>query len=182
MNESYTNAPACKLLATHCVCCGRPLVDSVSVELGIGPECREGINGDLDEEKRKLANQLVFEAALAAQAGHISKVLELADRVEKECWMGDLADKMRRRFVNAERTAKLAIALDNGMLRVRTPFRRKGSAEFIAAWRAIPGRRFKDGENLVPVAQKPALWALLKQFFPGESGIGPQGVFRVPAK
>ena len=37
---SYVNAPATKMLATHCACCGRPLVDADSVDLGIGPDCR----------------------------------------------------------------------------------------------------------------------------------------------
>jgi len=37
----YINAPATKLLATHCACCGRLLVDSKSVECGVGPECRK---------------------------------------------------------------------------------------------------------------------------------------------
>jgi hypothetical protein len=38
---SYENAPATKLLATHCACCARPLVDAVSVEAGVGPDCRK---------------------------------------------------------------------------------------------------------------------------------------------
>lgn len=38
---SYENAPATKMLATHCACCARPLVDAESVELGIGPDCRK---------------------------------------------------------------------------------------------------------------------------------------------
>jgi hypothetical protein len=38
---SYESAPATKLLATHCACCSRPLVDAVSVETGIGPDCRK---------------------------------------------------------------------------------------------------------------------------------------------
>jgi hypothetical protein len=37
---SYIDAPATKLLAVHCACCGRPLLDSESVEAGIGPDCR----------------------------------------------------------------------------------------------------------------------------------------------
>ena len=36
---SYENAPATQLIATHCACCGRPLVDAASVERGVGPEC-----------------------------------------------------------------------------------------------------------------------------------------------
>jgi hypothetical protein len=38
---SYENAPATRLLASHCCICGRPLVDGLSVELGLGPECRK---------------------------------------------------------------------------------------------------------------------------------------------
>jgi hypothetical protein len=38
---SHENAPATKLLATNCACCGRALVDAVSVETGVGPDCRE---------------------------------------------------------------------------------------------------------------------------------------------
>ena len=38
---SYENAPATQLLATHCCCCARPLVDAKSVELGVGPDCRK---------------------------------------------------------------------------------------------------------------------------------------------
>jgi hypothetical protein len=38
---SYENAPATKMLAVYCACCSRPLVDAVSVETGIGPDCRK---------------------------------------------------------------------------------------------------------------------------------------------
>jgi len=37
---SYENAPATRLVATHCACCGRDLVDAQSVEAGVGPVCR----------------------------------------------------------------------------------------------------------------------------------------------
>lgn len=39
--STYENAPATKLLATACACCGRALVDAVSVERGVGPDCAE---------------------------------------------------------------------------------------------------------------------------------------------
>ena len=35
----YETAPATLLVATHCACCARPLVDAVSVERGCGPDC-----------------------------------------------------------------------------------------------------------------------------------------------
>jgi hypothetical protein len=38
---SYENAPATEMLATHCAICSRPLLDAVSVEIGIGPVCRQ---------------------------------------------------------------------------------------------------------------------------------------------
>lgn len=38
---SYENAPATRMIAVYCACCSRPLVDSVSVEAGVGPECRK---------------------------------------------------------------------------------------------------------------------------------------------
>lgn len=178
--SEYATTPACKMLATHCVVCGRPLLDSVSVTMGIGPECRKGEDEGIGQEDRQLANKLVFEAALAAQSGHISKVLEIAGRIADECDMEVLADKVRSRFTEASKTAKLVISVEGDMLRVATPFRRKSAREFIDAWRGIPGRRFRDGCNWVPQAQRPALWGLLKRFFPGEIGLGPKGVFRVP--
>ncbi len=62
---SHENAPATKLLATNCACCGRALVDAVSVETGIGPECRKRFSVDVvvDETARAEANVLVHSVA-----------------------------------------------------------------------------------------------------------------------
>ena len=38
---TYESAPSTILLATHCACCNRPLRDAVSVEAGMGPDCRD---------------------------------------------------------------------------------------------------------------------------------------------
>jgi hypothetical protein len=38
--NSYINAAATKFIATHCACCGKPLVDADSVQAGVGPDCR----------------------------------------------------------------------------------------------------------------------------------------------
>lgn len=40
MSVAYASAPAVALVATQCAVCARPLVDALSVEGGIGPECR----------------------------------------------------------------------------------------------------------------------------------------------
>jgi hypothetical protein len=178
---SYTAAPACQLLATHCCCCGRPLVDAISVELGIGPECRKGFDGNIDANTQDECNRLTRLAAVAAQNGNVEEVRRLAGEVEA-LGLSSLADKIRKRFVNAERKAKIII-LDNGdTLIVGTPFRRKDSSDFIEAWRNIPGRRYDRSRNanVVPVAQKGRLWELLRRFFPGEFGTGPKGLFRIP--
>jgi hypothetical protein len=184
--SNYENSPACRMLATHCVVCGRALVDSVSVELGIGPECRSHFNGDLSPEMQKVANGLVYEAAIAAQQGKVPVVLALADRIERECLMGELAEKIRTRFTGtgvqkAERNPDITITEEGDMLVVRTPFRRKEGAAFIQAWQVIPGRRYDRARrvNIVPVSQAPALRELLRRFFMGKYVLGRKGLWRV---
>lgn len=181
--SGYENAPATRMLATHCVCCGRALVDAVSVQMGIGPECRDGFNDGIAEDVRKTANEHVFNAAIAAQRGEVAKVIEYAELIRR-LGLGVLADKVARRFrdaiVRAERDSDIVISEMDGGYRVVTPFRRKVKEEFVEAWRAVPGRRWRDGANWVPVESKRELWAVLRRFFGGKYGRGPKGVFRVP--
>lgn len=180
MNDNgYVNAPATKMLATNCVCCGRPLVDATSVQLGIGPECRKEDDGGIEDDVRKQANELVYKAAVAAQNGEIARVQALAGEIAK-LGLDKLADKVGRRFRNAERYTEIVITEDGENYRVETPFRRGAKAEFIEAWRAIPGRRFRDNANYVPLVQKQALFRLLKRFFGGKYAKGPKGLFRIP--
>ena len=176
---SYENAVATKMLATHCVACGRALVDAVSVEMGIGPECRDGNDGGIPDDKREAANAFVFKAAIAAQEGRVFEVMALADKVQ-ELGLAGLADKVRRRFNEAAVKAEITIEEKDGMYTVDTPFRRKDSDAFVNAWRQVPGRRWKDGKNVVPVASKNELYALLKRFFGGRFAMGPKGAFRIP--
>jgi hypothetical protein len=175
----YENALATKLLATNCVCCGRALVDATSVELGIGPECRSGFNFDLTDENRKIANKLVFDASLAASHGLIEVVRANAAKI-REMGFGELAEKMENRFVKAEVKADITITpIEGGKLKVVTPYRRKDSEAFIEAWRKVPGRRWVNGANEVPVESKKQLWTLLREFFPGRYAKGPKGVFKI---
>ena len=101
MNKYYMNAPTTKMLASHCVCCGRSLVDATSVEMGIGPECRNGNDGGISDDTRREANEIVYKAAIAAQAGEITQVLVFA-KVLADMGLTGLADKVARRFRNAE--------------------------------------------------------------------------------
>lgn len=174
---SYEASIQCHLLATHCCVCGKKLVDSVSVQLGIGPDCRNHINQGISEETRKTCNVLTHEAAVAAQEGNVTRVRRAAELI-RSLGLDILADKILERFKNAERLAKVRIAEDNGNLVVRTPW--KHIAGFADAWRAIPGRTYRGGRNVVPVTSKRELWALLKKYFPGVYGVGPQGPFKIP--
>ncbi len=64
--STYENASATKLLATHCVACGRVLVDSKSVEVGMGPDCRErhGYEDEGTDETRAEMNRRIHALAL----------------------------------------------------------------------------------------------------------------------
>jgi hypothetical protein len=182
MSNGYENAPATRMLATNCVICGRALVDAFSVERGIGPECYSHIQDgsvNIAPDIQKIANEHVYMAAIACQNGEVSKVLEYAEMI-RELGLTTLADKVARRFRNANRNTEIVIMVEDGMLRVDTPFRRGAKEAFINAWRKIPGRKFKNGSNYVPVEQKKALFELLKEFFGGKFGKGPKGIFRIP--
>lgn len=178
----YAASVQCRMLASHCAICGRPLVDAESVERGAGPECAPRYLDPIKDADRVAVNGLVYDAAIAAQQGKVAMVMDVAGLIE-EFGYPELANRIRERFTAAAEgdpaAVKIVIEQKGDTLKVVTPFRRGAKVEFINAWRAIPGRWYRDGANFVPVTQKRALWNLFKQFFPGVYGRGPQGVFRV---
>jgi len=170
-SHGYENAPATLMLATQCAVCGRPLVDAVSVETGMGPDCRErhGYYATVPEAARTLGNKIVH--AIAAGA-HTGPDLVSALQSLRSLGFDRLADTI------AERQAGIVITVtDDGRLAVRTPF----MPAAVAAWRHIPGRRWDktDKVNTVPVSSRADLWALLRAYFPGTIGLGPKGAFLV---
>jgi hypothetical protein len=94
---SHENAPATKLLATACACCGRDLVDAVSVETGIGPECRKkyAIDTDVSEAARQEANALVY--SVAQKGIGIRKAQAAFERLA-ELGFVVLAERIAKRF------------------------------------------------------------------------------------
>lgn len=174
---SYESSVQCVLLETYCCCCGKELADSVSVQIGMGPDCRKRFNQGISEETRKTCNVLTYEAAVAATEGNISRVRRAAEMI-RSLGLDVLADKIIDRFKNAERLAKVRITEENGTLVIRTPW--KQVRGFADAWRAIPGRTYRNGRNVVPVSSKKEVWELLKRYFPGVYGTGPQGAFKIP--
>lgn len=166
---SYEQAPATRILATHCAACRRPLLDAKSVEIGIGPDCRKRLGFDLEvaPEARTRANKLVYQIALEQEG---KSTLEAAAELR-----GLGFDKLAARII--ERLAKVVIEETNGELAVYAPFVETACGD----WRGIPGRRW-DGEakcNRMPSNQRRALFGLLKKHYPGALATGPKGAFVV---
>lgn len=185
----YESAPATQMMATHCACCHRPLVDAKSVELGIGPECRKKYGFDLlvPELVRKQANQLVHQLALAVSAGEITlATMELVASLE-------LLGFPKIAHIFREKGAAIFVERreHNGVERlfVRLPF----SEDFNFRTRSIKGRYgVKVAVTGSLSAKKVFHWvfdtaketraqvhAALVACFPGALAIGPQGPFIV---
>jgi hypothetical protein len=162
--SSYENAPATRMLATHCAYCRHPLLDAKSVEIGIGPDCRKkhGYNAAIEaltEADRAEANRLVHWVACATDGMAI---------LATECQLRLLGFNKLADII-VERCAAVRVrAREVGLLSVATPYNENATG----AWRRIPGRRW-DGEkkvNVVPTSSKAAVWALLKTYFNGALG------------
>lgn len=88
MDFQHLNAPATKMLATNCACCGTPLVDTESVTKGVGPVCwKKHFRKEwkaLSEEVRTEANKLVWLAA--CHQGTIEALKVVPRLVELGCY------------------------------------------------------------------------------------------------
>lgn len=175
----YENAPATKMLATHCACCRKELVDAKSVEIGMGPVCRKnhGYDAvlDLPEETRIEANKLIHAIACDRDGPNV------LDALKRLFALG--CTKVVTAILKRVATVKIALTDDThphgpGRLAVKTPY----SEEVVAAMRNVPGRRWdKDGKvNTFPASSKVALFNLFKRFYPGATAVGPKGPFVIP--
>lgn len=184
----YEDAAATKILATNCACCGRPLVDAKSVQVGIGPECRKkyGYGMEVPEAVRAQANKIIYALALAVSTGSITvETFEQVDALEA-LGFGKIAAIFR------EKGAAIFIErrVWNGVERlfVRVPY----SEDFNAAsW--VQGRYGVKTEVTGSLSTKKVFhWtfdvsketrakvhAALVQCFPGALAIGPSGPFTV---
>ncbi len=166
---SYLNAPQTELVATNCAVCARPLCDSVSVETGIGPICREkfGYYGS-DPEAQVEANALVHKIAIDQTGPDVNEAIARLRALGFE----KLAARITKRIAGR---ALVKIAPVAGGFEVETPYHE----EAIAAWRCVPGRRWIADKkaNFVPATAKGDLWALLVTYFNGVTAEGPKGIF-----
>ena len=194
MND-YTDAPATKLLATFCACCSLPLVDAVSVETGVGPECRRkhGFAKPDTEVSYAAACTLVAEVPEAAEiVAGTSTVRELVNRLVYRIardqrgaavitWTNAVHElgyaKLAARI--AKRLAAVEIDTDGSVYLVRARF----SEEHLAAMRSVPGRwrdRMRRCDR-VPLSSRQALFAALTKAHPGQVARGPKGLFTFAA-
>jgi hypothetical protein len=167
---TYENAPATKMLATDCACCARPLVDSKSVEIGMGPTCRKkhGLEIACSDEVRAQANKIVHKIACDRSTGINLSTLQAVAEV-RALGFNKLAD------VLTDRLADVKITVEGATLYVAAPY----SEAATEAFRKVPGRRWdKDRKvNTCPLASKGALFAMLQACYAGKLGIGPKGPF-----
>jgi hypothetical protein len=172
--DDYVNAPATQMLATFCAVCGRPLVDAISVETGIGPECRRkhGYNTLVPEDVRAEANQLVH--AIAVQQEGLT-VAQAAARL-RAIGFGKLADTIQKRVSDV-------LILDDGLGNYKVAFRYDDVIVRDFS-RSVPGRRWlarETGEKMwfVPKGAKMMLLGWLKRNYQGAVIVGPKGPFTV---
>lgn len=174
---SYETAPATTMLASNCAICGRPLLDAVSVNAAIGPECRKkhGYTSEVTEENRAAANALIHEVALTTPSA------DSLPRLQVICRALDAMGMPRLAKVLIERNATVVIDVDGNDLLVFTPYNQELVADLhrFPAPGAIPHFDRESKAWRIPMVNgaKGALFFLLKRHFPGCLGVGPTGSF-----
>lgn len=193
---TYENAPATKMLASCCACCARPLLDSFSVETGVGPECRKRhgyANPDVTVDPANIATVLaaaeLTELELAAVFGDsTATVREVANRLVYRIAL-DQTSEVAARFTVAlhglgftklagrvaKRLGSVTVTAEGDDLLVKAPF----SDAFNNAVRGVPGQRWDRDAKLrrVPRSARVQLWTALKAGF--EPGTIVYGVDKV---
>jgi hypothetical protein len=182
--NTYENAPATKMLATHCCCCHRPLVDAKSVEMGIGPDCRAKYGFDLNvsEEARSAANKIVHQIAAMVSAGLLGVDLMRAADALTCLGFSTLA------HIIQARAASITIELREDRLWVRAPYNpdfnqlsyvygRKGT-KVVEEGKKRPVFYWTFPNTL---EAKKVLFEALQKAYSGQLALGPKGGFEVGA-
>jgi hypothetical protein len=173
---SHENAPATKLIATHCAACGKPLLDAESVLLGVGPVCvKRYLPKEVDAERAQ-ANSIIYLIA-SLQRSDWQRVRDALVKLAALPRYGKLAKRIEDRL---KPKPSLTIKQECAELCLYSGYHEGALADL----RKIPGRRFvrtvdaKGKEvcyNAVPLSQKRALWSMLQTHFAGEALETPGG-------
>jgi ribosomal protein L3 len=195
------------VIPTHCSCCGRALTDPTSIEFGIGPICR-GKYGyedahDIDDRTAKEVSKTLqdltvdgladrtMKAVLDNDSRSAAKALNIALAVWRKAKTHQddaivclkALTQMGYTVLATKVGSKLAdvrIEVEGDRLFLDTTY----DEGFVDAIRKVKGRKF-DGDSKrwsVPKTEKRAAWEAIQAAYPGTLGLGPQGVFTVPAR
>jgi hypothetical protein len=167
----YETAPGTEMLATHCACCGKELLDAISVETGMGPTCREkhGLPDTLDELTRRKANKLVYIIAMDQTGPGVDKAIaEL-----KALGCDKIVKRIQNRVYGKKRVVINVREDDSERFDVASPY----NEEFVYRVKRIYGRRW-DGENKVnhfPLDKWSRVWELIADCYKGKLMESPKG-------
>lgn len=190
---SYENAPSTKMLATRCAVCRRALRDAVSVEIGMGPDCRKNHGyaeiEDASEEARTAANKLIHQCSLSVRMVNLSAVVrhEISLHCAALRLMGfrKVADRIEYRGKDAPISDRVTIkeydlpALPGTWKRGRWLNARPAVTGYLVtapykptavdAFRNIPGRRWlkEQKATFIPKDGRESLWSLLRDHYAG---------------
>lgn len=187
---SYETAPATQLLATCCAICARPLVDAVSVETGIGPDCRRrcGLNaappaGDWTavegllgaDEARALraaaeprAEELGLERAAANVLVYRIAAHQTGPGVAKMAAALAALGFAKLSAMIAKRLCAVFVAIDGDTYRVKAPYNETFN-EALRGHGTIFERETKT--RIVPRAKRETLWAAIRKAYPAGTPI-----------
>lgn len=171
----YENAKATAMLATHCACCSKPLLDVQSVEIGMGPVCRKKYAvEDISEVAREEGNKLVYMIAKYQKGEQVDKAVARL----KELGFSKLVERINKRL-RKRPSVKIDYNKDRMQLKAYIPV--DMWQNWIAALRQVPGRKYEgSGLNSFPISRKREVYQLLCEFLPGKAGVGPKGDFIIP--
>lgn len=190
---SYEFAPGTALVATHCAACGRPLLDAVSVEIGMGPTCRKkyGLGGEgtgadwsravpllgdvvaaVEGDARATANHIVHRVAADQGAAVVPALLAALESLG----FARVAEAIREHL----RPASVSVTEDGDRYVVTVSgLDRESFDALVAALRAIRGRRYDADRkaSLVPCDRRRELWTALRASLrPGTPIVGSRGM------
>lgn len=171
--SGYEDAPATKLLATHCAVCARPLVDASSVESGIGPICAARYGGRIacDPAVRAEANKLIYEIARYQKGPEVDAAVKRLHDLGFDVLAKRISKRLSKRVFSNPRI------IDTGKYYVFTfPF----SPSLVAAIkREVPGKAWAKemGGWIIPYRSKRDFFEYLKRNFSGRVIDGPKGPF-----
>ena len=180
----YEDSPQCEMLASRCAFCARQLVDAQSVEVGIGPICRNKymVADEVTEQARVEGNKLIHTIAVH------QKGPEVVEAIKQLVALGfkQVVERIEKRTKPKKKKMAKPIEISYEGDRVFVDCGRIHSEffdELLTAWRNIPGRRWHSDskQNSFPVAQRETVFIVLKRFFAGREATGPKGAFTIPA-